>query len=340
MKSKMLAMFFAAVVGATLSAQVRQQGGAPMPRSEWHAKVGECALDPVVLKSTMSKLSSADKASFLSEVNAAIGKMPGSPEAKAAQFLSANRAAVAGAGSADRMTVLAEVFATVPPEALAIVNEEFAKNEFARPDTMSDEQYKRIISVAMEKIVQRCASAESGAVRSAFAGLMFIRAAGGAAEDVQSAVVAAMPAEARLEARNTWFPAAIGKDQPVSYDSMLGAAQAGEEADHQLTVSIFSQQIMESMLSDLQTTHKAGEEIGKIERGTTPVDFFNANTDAMGVKDPMPTRGVAADRIISQALITGRAEDKDKLIENPWNAGDRGRDGEPAEPGPYWLQRL
>ena len=131
---------------------------------------------------------------------------------------------------------------------------------------------------------------------------------------------------------------ALGKDQPKSYDSRLGAAQAGEEPDHHLTVSMYSQQIVESMLSDLQTTHKAGEEIGKIERGTTPVDFFNAQTDAMGVKDPMPTRGVAADRVINQALITGRPEDSDKPIENPWYGGD-GKGGD-KEPGPYWLQRL
>jgi hypothetical protein len=325
MKSKILTMFFA-LIAVTLSAQ--------MPRSEWHAKVGECALDPVVLKATISKLSSADKTAFLAEVNAAISKMPGSPEAKAAQFLAINRAAVAGAGSADRMAVLAEVFATVPPESLAIINEEFAKNEFARPDTMSSEQYKRIISGAMEKIVQRCASAESGAVRSGFAGLMFIRAAGDAAESVQAAVIAAMPSESQLEARNTWFPAALGKDQSAaSYDSMLGTAQADEEADHPLTVSIYSQQIVESMLSDLQTTHKAGEEIGKIERGTTPVDFFNSQTDAMGVKDPLPTRGAAADRVINQALITGRPEDSGNQIENPWYAGDG-----TTEPGPYWLQ--
>ena len=47
---------------------------AEMPRSEWHAKVGDCALDPAALKSTISQLSSADKTAFLAEVNAAIDK--------------------------------------------------------------------------------------------------------------------------------------------------------------------------------------------------------------------------------------------------------------------------
>jgi hypothetical protein len=116
---------------------------------------------------------------------------------------------------------------------------------------------------------------------------------------------------------------------------MLGTAQAGEEADHHLTVSMYSQQIVESMLSDLQTTHKAGEQIGKIERGTTPVDFFNSQTDAIGVKDPMPSRGMLADKVISSALITGRPEDADKPADNPWYGGDKN-----TEPGPYWLQGL
>ncbi len=332
MKSRISVIFFA-LIAAMLSAE--------MPRSEWHAKVGECALDPVALKSTISQLSSGDKIAFIAEVNEAISKMPGSAEAKAAQFLAISRAAVRGVGSSERAAALAEIYATVPPEALTVINEEFAKNEFARPDTMSDERYKKIISGAMERIAQRCSSAESGAVRLGFAGLMFIRAAGSdAQEEVQAAVVAAMPAEAQLEARNTWFPAALGKEQSAaSYDSMLGAAQAGEEPEHHLTVSMYSQQLVESMLSDLQTTHEAGEQIGKIERGTTPVDFFNAQTDALGVKEPTPPRGMIADRFISGALVTGNPEDNKKpAIENPWYGGD-GRGGD-AEPGPYWLQNL
>jgi hypothetical protein len=114
---------------------------AQMPRSEWHAKVGNCALDPVLLKTTISQISSVEKTAFLAEVNDAISKMPGSTEVKAAKFLAANRAAVAGAGAADRLPVLAEVFATVPIEYLTVINEEFAKSEFARPPMMEDQVY-------------------------------------------------------------------------------------------------------------------------------------------------------------------------------------------------------
>ena len=225
---------------------------AQMPRSEWHAKVGVCALEPAMLKATISQLSSADKTAFLAEVNDAISKMPGSVEVKAAKFLAANRAAVAGAGSADRLAVLAEVYATVPVEYLTVINEEMAKRDFSRPPTMDDSAFIGIVAAAMEKIVQRCASAESGSVRSAFAGLMFVRSAGSAAAAAESAVIAAMPEDARKDAESSWFPAALGKGQSPSYDPMLGVAQAGDEPDHAVVITISQSQSLDSMLFDLQ----------------------------------------------------------------------------------------
>ena len=191
---------------------------AEMPRSEWHAKVGDCAQDPNMLKETISQLSSADKTAFLAEVNAAIDKMPGSTDVKTAKFLAANRAAVAGAGAADRADVLAEVYATVPPEALTVINEEFAKNEFARPATMTDDEYTNIVAQTMTKITQRTASAESGAVRAGFAGLMFIRAAGSATDATTDAVVSSLPSDVQGDAKSSWFPPALA-DNPSSNKS-------------------------------------------------------------------------------------------------------------------------
>lgn len=307
---------------------------AQMPRSEWHAKVGECALDPVALRTTISKLSSADKTAFLAEVNDAISKMPGSPEAKTAQFLVANRAAIVGAGSADRAAVLSEMFATVPPESLTVIVEEFAKNEFARTPTMDDKRFVKIVSDAMEKIVRRCESAESGAVRAAFAGVMFVRAAGGAEDSAMEAVVNSLPESSRSEARSSWLPSAVGKEQAPSYDSMLGVSQAGEEPDHSVTVSIFSQQILDSMLSDLQAGVLSVEPESKAMLEGDNQDFFNGDVDAMHVKNPTPSRDRVQLPTIPESFITGDPADKDKPVVNPSYTEDRG------EPGPYWLQQL
>ena len=328
MKKSLFTLVVAAA--AMLSAQ--------MPRSEWHAKVGEYSLDPAALKAAMAKVSSADKTALLAEVNEAVSKMPGSQEAKAAQFLAVNRAAVAAAGAADRAAVLAEVFATVAPEALTVINEEFAKNEFARPATMDDAHFVAIVSSVMARIVQRCASAESGAVRAAFAGLMLVRAAGTAADAALAAVVAALPAESRLDARNSWIPAALGKDQAKSYDPILAAAQAGEEPDHASTIDIFSAQIVDSMLADLQSgvIPKAKSDGSKF--GSPAVDFFNGDTDAMNVLMRMPARAKANNLALPNSVNTGNIGDKFTPAPNPYYSD--GRDANDREPAPYWLQRL
>jgi hypothetical protein len=311
---------------------------AAIPRSEWHAKIGECALDPVVLKATVAQLSSADKTAFLAEINEAISKMPGSAEVKAAQFLAANRAAVAGAGSADRAAVLAEVFATVPPESLTVIIEEFSKSEFSRPATMDDSQYTNIVASAISKIVQRCSSSELGNVRSAMAGLMFVKSAGTAAEQTQNIVIDALPQDSRSEASNSWYPAALGKDQAQSYDPILAAAQADEEPDHTAVIAITSAQVTESMLADLQAgglpaTQAAGNRLGGI-----PADYPNFDVDAMNVTIPMPSRGRVLGPAISQSFLTGDPADKHIPVENPWYSDGR-KDGD-KEPGPYWLQKL
>lgn len=329
MKSNIFAMSFA-LIATTLLAQ--------MPRSEWHAKVGECALDPVVLKATISQLSSGDKTAFIAEVNEAISKMPGSAEVKAAQFLAANRAAVRGVGSADRGAALAEIYATVPPESLTVINEEFAKSEFSRSATMGDEQFLRIVSNAMSRIAQRCASAESGALRACFAGLMFIRAAGNSTDAAINAVIAALPAESQQEARDTWIPSALGKEQAQSYDSMLAAAQAGEEPDHVTVIGIYSQQIVDSMLADLQAGVLPAEHADGAKLSRPPVDFFNFDVDAMSVRMGEIPRGRILTPAIPKSFVTGDPADKHTPEKNPWFSD--GRDTGSREPGPYWLQKL
>lgn len=290
---------------------------AEMPRSEWRAKVGECALDSAVLKGTMAQVSSADKAAFLAEVNAAISKMPGSAEAKAAKFLAANRAAVAAAGAADRAAVLAEVYATVPPESLTIINEEFAKSEFSRPATMTDAEYTNIVAATMQTIVRRTASAESGAVRAGFAGLMFIRAAGESAEAAATdVVVASLPQESREAANGSWFPSALGRDGAATYDPMLAGAQAGEEPSHNVVLKLAQMQIIDSMLGDLQR--------GKPVFETPRFPVFGS--DAADAADPMKNGSLSS-------IPRDRVQD----WRSPYY---KGKNREHTEPGPYWMQGL
>ena len=304
---KKILMVMVAAAGALLLS-------AEMPRSEWHAKVGDCAQDPNMLKETISQLSSADKTAFLAEVNAAIDKMPGSADVKAAKFLAANRAAVACAGAADRADVLAEVYATVPPEALTVINEEFAKNEFARPSTMTDDEYTNIVAQTMTKITQRTASAESGAVRAGFAGLMFIRAAGGAADATTDAVVSSLPSDAQGDAKNSWFPSALAENP--SYDPILAPAQAGDEPNPQVVLDITPSQQIESMLGDLQT--------GK----TDPGESAGQGTGIPGSSDPAS----ASDP--QNNSLSGAPRDRVQNPQSPYYKGKNRSESQESTPEP------
>ncbi len=272
------------------------------------------------MKGTMAQLSSADKTAFLAEVNAAISKMPGSAEAKAAKFLAANRAAVAAAGAADRAAVLAEVYATVPPESLTIINEEFAKSEFSRPATMTDAEYLGIVKATMQSIAQRTSSVESGAVRAGFAGLMFIRAAGESAEAaVTDAVAASLPQESREAAKESWFPSALGRNGAATYDPMLAGAQAGEEPSHNVVLKIAQMQIIDSMLGDLQR----GKPVWETPR------FPVFGSDAADAADPM-----------RNGSLSSMPRDRVQDWRSPYYKGKNREHTKHTEPGPYWMQGL
>ena len=229
---------------------------AEMPRSEWHAKVGDCAQDSALLKQTIGQLSASDQTAFLAEVNDAISKMPGSDEVKAAKFLDANRAAVSGASKESRSAVLAEVFATVPPEYLTVINESFASDLFNRNANPSrpftDQEFTDLAKNTMAVIVARCATAENSAVRDTFAALMFERASGGTPSDLRDALVATLPAESQETAKSEWIPAAMGEGREKTYDPMLGVSEAGEEPNHAAVIQLTDPQIGQALLADLQ----------------------------------------------------------------------------------------
>ena len=103
-----------------------------MSSADARGKIGDIISDPASMTSVMKQLAAADQASFLADVNAAISKMPGSPEEKTSKFVAVNSAALKGAQKGNLTTLVAEVFATVPPESLTAINEQFAAGMFNR----------------------------------------------------------------------------------------------------------------------------------------------------------------------------------------------------------------
>lgn len=264
-----------------------------LPRSEWHAKVSECAQNAQVLRETISQVSPEDQVAMLAEVNEAIAKMPGSDEVKAARFYAANSAAMRGAAKGNLPAVLAEMFATVPPEFLTDLNERFAKEIFSRtanPDRVfTDDQFTTLATNTMAVINARCEKAENSGVRETFAALMFLRASGGSPENLMDVLVSTMPDEKNRElAANEWIKPAMGNGQEQTYDPMLGVAQAGEEPDHAVVTRLAGNGgEMTSMLASLQAESSPDMQTpaSALGGGSAPVSAAIAGTsmDGMGL---------------------------------------------------------
>lgn len=317
--------------------------GEAMPRSEWHARVGESAQNAQALRSTMKQVAPAEQAAFLAEVNEAIAKMPGSDEVKGALFYAANSAAVKSAAKGNLANVLAEVFATVPPEYLTDINERFAKELFSRTAnpsrTFTDEAYEALAKKTMETVNARCAKAENAGVRETFAILMFLHASNGTPANLAETLVATLPDEKdRARALNEWIKPAMGDGQEQTYDPMLGVAQAGEEPDHAVVTTLTgSADVMVGMLGELAAEGSP--------MATSAAKMGAGAFQAPGVAGARETSDIGLSRVprayISSRTAVGGNRDGRYEGENPYYSGKRGQNpsgetgGYTPEPGPY-----
>ena len=215
--------------------------------------------DPAKMTSTMKQLKAEDQATFLARVNATIAEMPADGAEKSALYLNANSAALKGAAKGNLSALLAEVFATVPPEDLTLINERFAEDLFNRSadasKTYTDAQFVDAAKSAMETIEKRTASADNASVRDTFAILMFLRASNGTPADLADTLVAGLPAKDQAIARNDWIPPAL---VDRNYEPMLGASDAGEQPEIPEALRLAGPQVSVALLADLYSGDAAG----------------------------------------------------------------------------------
>jgi len=232
-----------------------------MSLADASSKVDGAINDPAAITDIVKQLAPADQTAFLAKVNAAIGNLPGSPEEKAAKYLEANKAAMKGTSKENRAAMLAETFATVPPEALTVINERFATdlcNRDADPaNPISDDAMRALAVDTMQKIKARNEGNDNASVRDAFAALMFIRASNGTPADLRDTLIQGLPTqESRDLAKEEWFPAALGEGREKSYEPMLAAADAARMPVLDDVYSILADDVSTSgaLLSDLAAT--------------------------------------------------------------------------------------
>ena len=214
-------MMGVAAIAAMAAVQARA-----MSLADASAKVEEVANDASAMVEVVKQLAPEDQTAFLAKVNAAIASFPGTEAEKGAKYLNTAKAALAGADAKNRAAVLAEIFATVPPEFLTVINERLAADTFSRDadptNPVTDDEMRKIALDTMQVIKSRNAGNDNEGVRDAFAILMFIRASKGSPADLRDALVDTLPTqEARNLAKTEWFPAALGEGREQSYEPML-----------------------------------------------------------------------------------------------------------------------
>lgn len=226
-----------------------------MPLAEARAQIGAIAADPSSMADVIGRLSAEDQCAFLGEVNAAIAKMPGSNEERAAKLLNVNRAALKGASKGNVANVMAEVFATVPPESLTVISERFAAdliNRNADPSrTYTDEEFLAISTNMMAKIERRTSGSDDAGVRNTFAAVMFLKASGSTPQQgLAEALVAGYPDKATRDlALNEWIPQAMAANP--DYEGMLGYADAGAQPNAVVVLDLAGPQMLDAMLFEM-----------------------------------------------------------------------------------------
>ena len=90
-------------------------------------KISQCVFDSSFMLKTTSKLALVDKILFISKVNAAIDKFPGSDERKDKLLLDANFAAINATKNKSELTyVIAAIYSSMPIKSLEKLNDKFS----------------------------------------------------------------------------------------------------------------------------------------------------------------------------------------------------------------------
>ena len=301
-----------------------------MSSADARGKIGDIISDPASMTSVMKQLAAADQASFLADVNAAISKMPGSPEEKTSKFVAVNSAALKGAQKGNLTTLVAEVFATVPPESLTAINEQFAAGMFNRAadpsKTYTDEEYKKTSLALLDKVQERNATADNAGVRNTFAILMLLRASNGSPADLRDTLVNDLKnEETRNLAQNEWISPALGQGQEKTYDPMLGAADAGNQPNLNMVLVVPFKSAGDALATDLASECSLSDTSSSITALIAPV-FSDQNTlDLADGVDPLASGGLSRiPRTMDPSAKYNPANKRGStIVETPY------------EPGPY-----
>ena len=315
---KKVGVMICAIAAAVMSATAMAEGN-------WQSQVAKASQDAAVMKQTMKGLSNADQLAFVKAVNAAIAAKPGSAEEKADQYVNAMRAALESANADNRTAVIAETFASVPPEGLTAVNEALSKDLKAAGGDQA-----KLANEVMDAVKKSCAGADNAGARETFAALSFIRND----SSMKDALVSKIDAGTQEIAKNEWIDPALAGN----YDPILGATNA-EEAPELANVNTLA-------LPDAAAAAVLASIGGNPSEALSGGEVFGGEDGTIAVQSKQ-TRPVTADPSSPGAAKFGTvetlADGTEKVVFSP--SGKRGGKAEttpsvpPYHPGGYQNQR-
>ena len=253
MKVQKMICAFAVAVMATVA----------LAAGNWQGQVTKAAQDSSVLKEAMQGLSNADQLALFKAVNTAISKSAASPTEKANKYVEAERAAVAAANADNKTAMIAEAFATVPPEGLTAVNEALSADVKAAGGDQA-----KMANEVVDAVISRCKTADNAGARETFSILSFVR--NDAA--LQDGLVSKLDAETQDLAKNEWIDPALKGD----YNPILGATNADQAPElAQVNSLAMPSSAVASALAGIggdsaKTGAMAGGELFAGEDGTLP----------------------------------------------------------------------
>ena len=245
---------------------------AKMSLADARGSIDKVIDSPAEMKAVMQQLSAEDQVQFLADVNKAIAEMPASPEEISAKYINVDKAALEGAAKGNVSTLIAEIFATVPPDHLSILSEQLAKDVFDRNNVggakYSDADYAKVSTELMKKIVARTAETDNGSPRDALAIVMLAEASHGSPADLTDQLIDQLSSDDAKElARNEWIPQALGKDgEEKSFEAILAAADQGRRPDLMFVMVVAGPQYSLAVIEDIY---------GK---NTDPASFINTRS--------------------------------------------------------------
>lgn len=285
---KVMVVLVAGVMSVTAFSQEAKSAtqSAKSTLASARSKIDQIVEKPELMKDAMESLSAEDQLGFIADVVKAISDLPASDAEKTAKFLDVSRAALAGAAEGNAAKVTAEIFATVPPEALTVVSETLANETYNRRN-YTVETYTKVAKEVMNAVNERCESTDNGSPRVALAIVMFANGLNGTEEERDSLTVTLrdmMKHDDAKAASEEWIDTALGKNGEKSYEPILAAADAGKRPDMDAVLPLTSGiQFHDAVMADL--TGKYSDTAKGMTSSKTPV--LDAGMNKMTVQQGM-----------------------------------------------------